>query len=796
MGKYGRVRRGHHPGIAARAKPQFRLLRGLFFQYSRVPSSLTSPAIPGFTPVTNAAWFYFLCMTCSARFPHSPACVAVLALLLAGTSMAASQEWNPDTTFPALPPEEAMRTIEIPAGFRLDCIASEPMVEEPAMMAFDGNGALYVCEWRTYMQDEHGTGQLDPVSRVVKLVDTDGDGRMDQRTVFIDNVVLPRTILPMGDRVLVSLTGSSSIWSYFDDNQDGVSDRRELSYKGEEDTGNIEHQASGLVWNLDNTICSNDFRFRYDGGALQAMPHALGRISQWGMARDDDGRLVCSWGGGANPAHSFQLPAGYPILQFQEHAPGYERPWSACPVWDFSDGGYDIEKQRILTRFSATCGQSVVRSHLMPEFYGNAVTCEPVGRLLRMSRFEWNNGVGTAHNAFAESEFMRSSDAYFRPVWTESGPDGGLYVADLYRGIIQEKTWFPTEIEKNDDWRDQNQERWVARYHRVKKWGMTTVVRHGRIYRILPENKAAGPKPTMLDDSPTELVAHLAHPNGWWRDTAQMLLVSQRQLLAVPALTKMAASHDVVNARIHALWTLQGLASLSPELVVSSLQHTHPRARRAAAQRAEPWMLLKDPVVTAAMSAMVADSDPQVSAQVFLAFRAAAKAGHGAVPASFSSADSASSRPLIAAVLEQDRAASLEVALSDASRQGKEVYESLCIACHGVDGQGVPAGDKMLAPPLVKSPWFASNGNVPVLARILLKGQSGPIDGVVYGEGLMPPLEATHSDEQIAQVLTYVGERWHQWSQPAPASEIASVREAISSRKNPWTHGELKALPK
>ena len=795
MGKYGRARRGHHPGIAARAKPQFRLLGDCFFEYARVPSSLTSSAIPWFTPVINATCFYFLCMTCSARFPHSPAGVAVLALLLAGTSMAASQEWNPDTTFPALPPEEAMRTIEIPAGFRLDCIASEPMVEEPAMMAFDGNGALYVCEWRTYMQDEHGAGQLDPVSRVVKLVDTDGDGRMDQRTVFIDNVVLPRTILPMGDRVLVSLTGSSSIWSYFDDNQDGVSDRRELSYKGEEDTGNIEHQASGLVWNLDNTICSNDFRFRYDGGALQAMPHALGRISQWGMARDDDGRLVCSWGGGANPAHSFQLPAGYPILQFQEHAPGYERPWSACPVWDFSDGGYDIEKQRILTRFSATCGQSVVRSHLMPEFYGNAVTCEPVGRLLRMSRFEWNKGVGTAHNAFAESEFMRSSDAYFRPVWTECGPDGGLYVADLYRGIIQEKTWFPTEIEKNDDWRDQNQERWVARYHRVKKWGMTTVVRHGRIYRILPENKAAGPKPTMLDDSPTELVAHLAHPNGWWRDTAQMLLVSQRQLLAVPALTKMAASHDVVNARIHALWTLQGLASLSPELVVSSLQHTHPRVRRAAAQLAEPWMLQKDTVVTAAMTAMVADSDHQVSAQVFLAFRAAAKAGHGAVPASFSSA-SASSRPLIAAVLEQDRAGSLEASLSDAARQGKEVYESLCIACHGVDGQGVPAGDKMLAPPLVKSPWFASNGNVPVLARILLKGQSGPIDGVVYGEGLMPPLEATHSDEQIAQVLTYVGERWHQWSQPAPASEIASVREAISSRKNPWTHGELKALPK
>ena len=103
----------------------------------------------------------------------SASLIAIFVLSAGGAAFAQNEEgWNPDTTFPALPPAEAIKTIEVPKGTQLVCIASEPMVEEPAAMAFDGNGALYVCEWRTYMQDEHATGQLQPVSRVVKLVDT------------------------------------------------------------------------------------------------------------------------------------------------------------------------------------------------------------------------------------------------------------------------------------------------------------------------------------------------------------------------------------------------------------------------------------------------------------------------------------------------------------------------------------------------------------------------------------------------------------------------------------------------
>ncbi len=700
-------------------------------------------------------------------------------------------EWNPDTKFPALAPDEAVKTIEVPKGYRLECVASEPMVEEPSMIAFDGNGSLYVCEWRTYMQDEHATGQLDPVSRVVKLTDTDGDGKYDKRTVFIDNVILPRSVLPMHDRVLVNFTEDSSVYAYFDDDKDGVSDRREVAWQGGPDHGNIEHQQSGMLWNLDNTICTNDRRHTWNGGKLGALPHSRGRVSQWGLARDDDGRLICSWGGGANPAHSFQLPAGYPILDIPEHEPGYFRPWGICPVWDFSDGGYDVERQAQLTNFSATCGQSVVRSPLFPEWHGNSLGCEPVGRLIRMTRYTWENGKGTAHNAFPGSEFVRSKDAYFRPVWTESGPDGAIYIADLYRGIIQEKEWFPTAVTPElraryvEDYRKNKLELWVERYHRVKRWGMIDVHRFGRIWRLLPEGKTRQQLPRMLDETPVQLVAHLSNPNGWWRDQAQMLIVSRGDTSAVPALERSTADSDT-NARIHSLWCLQGLKSLKKEHVLAALRDKEPRVRRAAVQLAEPWVAQKDAAVTAAVKPLAADADGQVATQVFLAWRSAGQ------PQEFQ--PGSRPLPLVDALRKNDVEESLQQKLSATAKKGREVYESLCMSCHGLDGMGVKAADNMLAPPLAKSHWMAANGNVPVLARILLKGLTGPIDGVTYGAGLMPPLEKTHTDEQLAAVLTYAGERWHGWTRQLEAKDIAPVRQEIESRPGPWTPDELKAV--
>jgi type 1 glutamine amidotransferase/mono/diheme cytochrome c family protein len=730
----------------------------------------------------------------ASHFSSSPfACLGSLlvTLTLPFTLLHAEGEWNPDVTYPPLPPAEAMKTFDVPKGHHLQCVASEPMVEEPVMFAFDGNGALYVCEWRTYMQDEHGTDQLKPISRVVKLVDTDGDGVMDKRTVFIDNVIMPRAVLPMQDRVLVYFTESSTIYSYFDDNHDGVADRHEVAWQGADDHGNNEHQQSGLLWNLDNTICTNDRRLTWNAGTLTAMPHSRSRLSQYGLARDDDGRLFCSYGGGNNPAHSFQLPAGYPVLNLKarEHAPDYDRTWGICPVWDESDGDFDVERRAVLKRFTASCGQTVLRSHLMPQWYGCAVTCEPVGRLLRMTRVEWKDGVGTAHNAFPGSEFIRSSDGYFRPTWTETGPDGAFYFADMYRGIIQEKTWFPTSLaEKHGDWRDEKLERWVARYERVKKWGMTKVVRHGRIYRLVPDDAPKQPAPKMLDETTSQLVAHLAHPSGWWRDQAHKLIVTRGGAVAVLALNRMAAEHGSADARIVALWTLQGLAVLEKNHVLAALAHSHPRVRRAAVQLSEPFLIQKAADIQSRLTQLISDPDAQVATQVFLAFRAAEAAGSHAMPQAFLSGKI--SLPLVPLILHQDREERTKN-LGESGKKGKQVYEMLCIACHGPDGEGVRTPDKILAPSLAKSTWFAAGGDVQTLARITLKGLTGPINGQSYGEGVMVPLEATHTDAQIADVLTYIGQRWHGWSAPADPLQITRVRHELADRKQPWSHDEL-----
>lgn len=714
---------------------------------------------------------------------------------LASPGLRAEGEWNPDIQYPPLPPAEALKTFEVPKGYHLQCVASEPMVEEPVMFAFDGNGALYVCEWRTYMQDEHGTDQLKPESRVVKLVDTDGDGVMDRRTVFLDHVILPRAVQPLHDRVLVYFTESSTVYAYFDDNHDGVADRREVAWLGADDHGNNEHQQSGFVWNLDNTFCTNDRRFSWESGRLTARPHARSRLGQYGLARDDDGRLFCSYGGGGNPAHSFQLPAGYPVLNLggREHAAGYDRTWGICPVWDESDGEFDVERRAVLKRFTAACGQTVLRSHLMPEWYGNAVTCEPVGRLLRMTRVEWKDGLGTAHNPFPESEFIRSSDGYFRPVWTETGPDGAFYFADMYRGIIQEKTWFPTSMDgKYGDWRDEKRERWVARYERVKKWGMTKVVRHGRIYRLVPDGSGRQPEPRMLEESAEQLVAHLAHPNGWWRDQAHKLIVTRGGTAAVGALSKMASEHRSPDARILSLWALKGLGALEKSQVIAALGHAHPRVRRAAVQLAEPDLIGKDDTLRQILTKLAGDPDPHVATQVFLAFRASAAVGGFPVPESLvSGRKDLALVPLIRAQDEKDRAR----ILTEAGAKGKQVYETLCIACHGPDGEGVrTAENKSLAPALTRSEWFLGGGNVPMLARIVLKGLTGPIAGQTYGEGLMMPLEATHTDEQIAQVLTYIGQQWHGWKAPVEPREIRQVRQEISARTQPWTYEELQKI--
>ena len=213
----------------------------------------------------------------------------------ADTSAGAKKKANP---YGMLTPEEELTTFDLAPGYIAELVAAEPDVQEPVLTVFDGNGVMYVAEMRSYMQDVAGTGTKTMKNgRVKRLEDTNGDGRMDKVTVFIDGLNLPRAILPLDDRIAVRETDTMDIVSYRDTDGDGVADEKSLLYeRGPYGRGNIgtsvEHQDSGLIWNIDNHIyiSYNIERYRFTDGTWRAQKQR-GHWTQWGLTHNDAGDL-------------------------------------------------------------------------------------------------------------------------------------------------------------------------------------------------------------------------------------------------------------------------------------------------------------------------------------------------------------------------------------------------------------------------------------------------------------------------------------------------------------------------
>jgi len=215
-------------------------------------------------------------------------------LAFAGTAVFA--QTKPTYTFPvkALTAEEELKTIELPNGYSLELVLSDPLIKEPMAIAFDGDGKMYVVEMRTYMQDIDGTDELTPKSRISLHESTKGDGVFDKHSVYMDNILLPRMVLPLDDRVLVGITDTNDITLHRDANGDGVADEQSPWYVGGQRGGNMEHQPSGLVWGLDNWIYTtyNVYRLRWAGEKQPALKeNTAPNGGQWGLAQDDDGKM-------------------------------------------------------------------------------------------------------------------------------------------------------------------------------------------------------------------------------------------------------------------------------------------------------------------------------------------------------------------------------------------------------------------------------------------------------------------------------------------------------------------------
>ena len=690
-----------------------------------------------------------------------------------------------------LSPEESMKNIHLQKGYHLELVASDPMIHEPVQIAWDGNGRLFVAEMNTYMQDANGTGEMKPVCTIKRLEDTNNDGKMDKSVVFIDKLVLPRMILPLDDRLLVAETWDNSIYSYRDTNGDGVADEKIKVFTNEsENRANLEHQRSGLVWNLDNKIyvTVENVRYKYDNGMLKTEYLHEGPGGQWGLANDNFGRLYFSAAGGEAPALGFQQNPYYGRLDFgDQYNDEFQAVWPVISTPDVQGGPGRLRPDSTLNHFTACTGQSIFRGNALPaDLNGDLLICEPVGRLIRRAKVINTNGKITLKNAYDKEEFIAATDMNFRPVNSLTGPDGCLYIVDMYRGIIQESEWTkPGSFLRP---------KIIAR-------GLEKNIGRGRIYRVVYDGiKRDKTEPRMLSLPSAQLVQYLGHPNAWWRETAQKLLVIRGDRSVAPALTTMALSAPSQLGRIHALWTLNGLNALDRQTLLTALKDKDAEVRRTAVWICDEAVRKGDAELVTALEPLKNDPSADVRFQLALTLRfndsdQAKEIVSGLVKNNPSDLALVQSQKRFQNDMDARAAKARENnRLAEADRKlitdGAVSFKQLCATCHGADGKGVSIGSKsMPAPPLAGAKDV--NGDPEKLIKILLHGLSGPVEGKNYTDE-MPALGA-NSDEYIASVLSYIRSDMGNKAPVVKPADVKKVRQETEGRVRPWTMKELEA---
>jgi glucose/arabinose dehydrogenase/mono/diheme cytochrome c family protein len=707
----------------------------------------------------------------------------ILVALLSLSSAVAQDniEFPPKPPVKPLSPAEAAKSFQLPPGYRLELILSEPEIVDPVCMAFDGNGRLYVAEMRTYMPDIDGSHQLVPGSRVSVHWSSKNDGVYDQHRIFADKLMLPRLLLPLADGVLIGETDTNDIYLYKDTNGDGVSDEKKQVYQGGPRGGNLEHQPSGLTWANDNWLYTavNNYRLRWKDGQLikQGIP---GNGGQWGGTQDDDGKFWVVNAGGEKGPLNFQQHILYgQFATRNQFEPGFDIVWPAMGLRDYQGGPGKSRDDDTLNHFTATCGGEIYRGDQLPaELKGNLFFGEPVGRLIRRSTIEVNDGITILHNPYPQNEFLRSTDACFRPVDMKTAPDGTLYIVDMYRGIIQEGNWT----------REGSYLRKVILQHSMDK-----IIGRGRIWRLVHESTKPVPAPKLIEASPKALAATLAHPNGWYRDTAQKILVLRQDKSIAPVLTEMVQKHENALARIHALWTLEGLGALTADHVRTALKDASPQVRRAGIRASES---LTDEKLQQDVMALAKDSDPSVVIQVCLTAKLMKWKDHAKfVNLAALGTPSKGVKDIATQILTNSSEFPRELGGSqkESMHRGQAIYQELCFTCHGLDGKGTaidgPTGPTLLAPPLSGSKVVMGHRDGLILA--LLHGVTGPVNGKTYQAQMIPM--ANNNDEWISDVLSYVRNRFGNAGTFIETKDVARVRKDFQARTVPMTEEEIFA---
>ena len=421
------------------------------------------------------------------------------------------------------------------------------------------------------------------------------------------------------------------------------------------------------------------------------------------------------------------------------------------------------------------------------DLQGDYLYGEPVARIVRRVRPVHAEGLTTLRQVYQaeRSEFIRSSDHLFRPVDVATAPDGTIYVVDPYRGIIQEGNWTRP-----------------GSYLRAKidQYKLAANIRKGRIWRVSYEGMPRDPtRPRLLDETPAQLVARLAHPNVWWRDTAQQVLVLKQDQSVVPALQQMVrTASGSLFGRIHALWTLEGLGALDLGLVHESLKDANPQMRIQTIRASETLYKAGQRALVDDYRAAAKDPDTDVMIQAMLTLHLFKAPDAAAVVKDAQTANKARGVQLVASNLlapattpgASPAAANLPPEHRAALERGATIYGELCSICHGPDGRGV-AGE---GSGVMKAPSFVGSarvqGHQDYVIKSILHGLTGPLDGRTYSDVMVPM--GSNRDDWVAAAASYLRMNFGNAASFVTPSDVARVRAAVD-RKTPWTQGELEA---
>jgi len=521
---------------------------------------------------------------------------------------AAANDNNDDEHPPALSPGDSLKTFRTKPGLRLELVASEPLIESPVAIDFGADGRLWVCEMRDYPAGMDGKYKPGGVVRV--LEDRDGDGKYDAAVTFLEGLAFPTGVMAWRDGALI--TAAPEILYARDTDGDGKADVIKPLYRGFS-TENYQARVNGLSYNQDGwvygangliggvihgradnkdvNIGGRDFRFKPDLGVFEP---ASG-LTQQGRVHDDWGRQF----GGNNSVflQQYPLPDHYVQRNLRVVAPAptvnVSRDPDSRQLYPISKTLARYNEPEQANRVTSACGPEIYRDSLLgPEYAGNGFACEPVHNLVRRIVLDSSGVVVNGHQAKDEqnSEFLASTDSWSRPVQVRTGPDGALWIVDMYRFVIEHPRWISPD--------------------KLATIAPRAGADMGRIYRLVPEDKPLRRVPNLEKMTTPELAAQLDSSNGTLRDMVQRLLDHRADKAAAPELARIVRESELPEARAQALSTLGVLGVVDDASILHALADAHPGVRAQAVRVAEP-RLAENAEIGRAVLALA--NDPEIT---------------------------------------------------------------------------------------------------------------------------------------------------------------------------------------